>query len=102
MQCPNCGAAMLPGRMRNHPEPWHAQAFGPFGLPLVQAADGEAEVNWVGTREGAEGHVCPDCRTIVLLEEPEHRDLEPWTCPACGEVVPGKFDVCCRCQFRRE
>ena len=101
MHCPNCGAAMNAGRMLNHPEPWHAQAFGPFGLPLVLRTGTGDRVWWVGTREGAESHVCPACRTVVLLEAPEHQELEPWTCPACGEVVPGKFDVCCRCQYRR-
>ncbi|MBN1492209.1 MAG: hypothetical protein JXA69_20015 [Phycisphaerae bacterium] len=34
---------------------------------------------------------------LLVMSEPTDRGLSPWTCAACGEVVPGNFDVCWSC-----
>ena len=94
---------MRSGRFGSHEERWHPQAFGPFGLSLAFSPEieGESRSVWIGDREGADGHVCEGCGTVVLLE-PHRPDVpEDWECPACGEMVPGRFDTCWRCQQRR-
>jgi len=38
------------------------------------------------------------------IAEPTPPDLEapPWKCPQCGELVPGTFDVCWKCQTTKD
>ena len=100
MNCPVCRSPLRPGRFRNHTETWHLQAIGTFGLPLVFASgDAPPKILWTGGPRGADGHWCPDCGAVVLPgPAPEE---EEWECPACGAIVPGRFDVCVRCQYRR-
>ena len=101
MHCPTCGSTMVRGRFGNHSEGGHVPAFGSFGLPLAFSPedDGEpARTLWMGDRDGMEGHACPDCGTVLLPEPPRGED---WRCPACGEMVPDKFDICWKCQHRR-
>ncbi len=82
---------MTEGRFANQGEKWHNQAFGSFGLPLTF----EEQNLWIGDRDGATGHRCPDCGTVVLEAPP---DEDEWVCPACGVRVPGRFDNCWKCQ----
>jgi hypothetical protein len=95
---------MRPGRFASHGEKWHQQVFGPFGLALAFTASGgvgDDRAFWLGDRSGVDGHACEACGTVVLVEPPREEGREDWTCPACGETVPGKFDTCWRCQHRR-
>jgi hypothetical protein len=96
MRCPACGTEMTRGAFGNQGEKWHNHAFGSFGLPFTfKAADAEEENLWVGDRDGATGHCCPECETVVLDPAPKE---EEWVCPACGVVVPGRFHNCWKCQ----
>ena len=96
MRCPSCGAEMSEGTFGNQGEKWHNHAFGSFGMPLTFAEAGaEPENLWVGDRDGATGHRCPTCDTVVFTGPPEEAE---WICPACGVVVPGRFHHCWKCQ----
>ena len=103
MKCPSCGAEMIEGSFGNQGEKWHNHAFGSFGLPMTFEDAGteraEAENLWIGDRDGATGHRCPDCETLVFPAPPEDRELEEWVCPACGVTVPGRFHNCWKCQY---
>jgi len=33
---------------------------------------------------------------------PPDTDAPPWKCPQCGELVPGTFDICWKCQTTRD
>ena len=40
---------------------------------------------------------------LAELQEPTPPDTEaPWKCPQCGELVPGTFDICWKCQTLRD
>lgn len=103
MKCPHCNSEMIEGMFRNQGEKWHNHAFGSFGLPMEfepeDAANAtEPENLWVGDRDGAAGHRCQACGTVVFTPLPEDQQLEEWVCPACGVVVPGRFHHCWKCQ----
>ncbi|MHC4472073.1 MAG: hypothetical protein ACYTDY_04690 [Planctomycetota bacterium] len=102
MECPICKSTMVRGRFGSHGQAWHVQAYGPFGLPLAFAPEaGEPTTCFSGTRDGQDGLVCERCRSVILVEPPPEEVGEDWECPACGRIVPGKFDTCWYCQQRR-
>jgi predicted RNA-binding Zn-ribbon protein involved in translation (DUF1610 family) len=97
--CPRCGGALVEGTFRGHRESYLNRPFGSFGLPLRFAtAGGEERWVWIGTEDGEAGAVCADCGAVVLAGR--EADGE-WECPACGEMVPERFDTCWKCHSRR-
>lgn len=47
----------------------------------------------------------PPHETPLLFEglpRPSDTDHVDWKCPACGEAVPGTFDVCWKCNAARQ
>jgi predicted RNA-binding Zn-ribbon protein involved in translation (DUF1610 family) len=92
---------MTAGRLRSQIEAHLVRAFGPFGLPVAFRGDGEdgARRLFLGDAGGADAAVCDACGTLVVPVEEDPR--EEWVCPACGVIVPGRFDTCWKCSSRR-
>jgi len=49
-------------------------------------------------------HQEPVVEAISESQEPTLPDTEapPWKCPQCGELVPGTFDICWKCQTTKD
>ena len=70
-----------------------AQIYGVsqvIGVPLLVPREFYFEVLWL-IRQA----------TLEMQQTREHPAPE-WACPKCGAAVPGNFDVCWRCQQRRQ
>ena len=83
--CRDCGAILEDMPDESVPEVGVEPAT-PFGFP--PAAE----------------HQRPVVEVISESQEPTPPDTEapPWKCPQCGELVPGTFDVCWKCQTTKD
>jgi hypothetical protein len=79
--CRDCGAILEDMPDESVPEVGVEPAT-PFGFP------------------SASKHQEPVGEVMSESQEPTPPDLEapPWKCPQCGELVPGTFDICWKCQ----
>ncbi len=108
--CPRCNGPLTYGGTKNFHEGTRAWDFlgGVFELLkhreafdiYVCARCGRVEFFVDGIGEELRDETAPDQN--VLLEPPAavpHGN--PWKCPACGQNVPGTFDICWKCSAER-
>lgn len=83
--CRDCGAILEDMPDESVPGPV-VESTNPFGFP------------------SAVKHQGPVVEAMSESQEPTPPDTEapPWKCPQCGEVVPGTFDVCWKCQTTKD
>ena len=83
--CRDCGAILEDLPEDSVPGPV-VESTTPFGFPSASK------------HQEAVGEVMSES------QEPTPPDLEapPWKCPQCGELVPGTFDVCWKCQTTKD
>ena len=83
--CRDCGAILEDIPEDSVPGPG-VESTTPFGFP------------------SAVKHQEPVVEAMSESQEPTPPDTEapPWKCPQCGELVPGTFDICWKCQTTRD